>query len=148
MRGRALQEVESMKRRKGKGQFIDTRISVDTGGNWKAYTDALPKDCAVIGTVTLGASDTGALVQMAGTRNFLKVNAGQAVMLNQRATTAALKLIENEKPMLEMVSIEEWEQTQPPRIEWENKPQGRTGSVTQSVGVGGLQAAPLTPRRF
>ena len=134
-----------MKRRKGK--FIDTRISVDTGGNWKAYTDALPKDCAVIGTVTLGVSDTGALVQMAETRNFLKVNVGQAVMLNQRATTAALKLIENKKPTLEMVSVEEWEQAQPSRIEGEDKPQGRAGSVTQGGGVGDLQPAPLAPRR-
>ena len=78
--------------------------------------------------MTLGASDTGALVQMAGTRNFLKVNVGQAVMLNQRAITAALKLIENEKPMLDMVSVEEWEQAQPPRIEGEDKPHGRAGS--------------------
>jgi predicted aspartyl protease len=136
-----------MKRRKGRGQFIDTRLSVDIGGNWKAYTDAVPKDCAVFGTVTLGASDTGALVQMAGTRNFLKVNAGKAVLLNQRALTAALKSAENEKPMLEMVSVEEWERTQPPRVEGEEPPQGRAGSVTQGGGLGGLQPAPLAPRR-
>ena len=135
-----------MKRRKGRGQFIDTRISVDTGGNWKAYTDALPKDCAVIGTVTLGASDTGALVQMAGTRNFLKVNAGKVAMLNQRAVTAALKLTENEKPTLEMVSVEEWERTQPPRIEGEEKSTGKGESVTRQ---GRTSPSPeLAPRRF
>ena len=136
-----------MKRGKGKGRFIDTRISADTGGNWRACTGSLPKGCAVIGTVTLGASDTGALVQMTDTRNYLKVNAGQAVMLNQRAITAALKLAENEKPALEMVSVEEWEKAQPPRTEGEEKPQGRAGSVTQGGGAGGLQPVPLAPRR-
>jgi hypothetical protein len=44
---------ETMKgRRRGRGQYIETRLSVDRGGDWRSFTDTLPKSCAVIGTVT------------------------------------------------------------------------------------------------
>jgi hypothetical protein len=60
-------------RKRGRGQYIETRLSVNRGGDWRSYTDTLPKNCAVIGTVTEGANDTGALVQMLDTRNYLKI---------------------------------------------------------------------------
>jgi len=128
--------------RRKRGGFIDSRLSVDTGGNWKAYTDTLPKGCAVIGTVTIGASDSGALVRLAGTKNFVKVNAGAVAMLNQRAVAVALQMAERQQFKPEMVSVEEWERSQPPRIEGEDKPEGHAGSVTQGGSVGGFQPAP------
>jgi hypothetical protein len=127
-------------------RFIDTRLSVDTGGDWKAHTGTVPKDCAVIGTVTLGASDTGALVRLAGSTNYVKVNAGKIAMLNQRAVITALEMAERQPYAPEMVSVEEWERTHPPSAE-ADEPQGHTASVTQGGGGTGLQAPTLAPRR-
>jgi len=134
-------------KRRGKARFIDTRLSVDTGGDWKAHTGTVPKDCAVIGTVTLGASDTGALVRLAGSKNYVKVNAGKIAMLNQRAVKTALDMAEREQYAPEMVSVEEWEKTHPPSAEADETPQeSHTASVTQGGGGRGLQPPVLTPR--
>ena len=132
-------------RRRGKPRFIDTRLRVDSSGNWKAHTDTLPKGCGVLGTVTLGESDTGALVRLAGSRNYVKVNAGKVAMLNQRAVITALEMAERQQYAPEMVSVEEWERSQPPSIDGDETPhEGHAGSVTQG---GSLHPEPPAPRR-
>jgi hypothetical protein len=137
---------ETMKgRRRGRGQYIETRLSVDRGGNWRSFTDTLPKGCAVIGTVTEGANDMGALVQMLDTRNYLKVKAGKITMLNQKRTLAALTAADSDHPEPEMISVEEWEKTKPPQIEDSEKPRGKGESVTRQ----GTPPSPeFAPRRF
>jgi hypothetical protein len=126
-------------------RFVDTRLTVDTGGNWKAHTDTVPKGCEVLGTVTLGASDTGALVRLADSRNFVRVNAGKVAMLNQRQVITALQMAERENYAPEMVSVDEWERSQPPRIEDSQHRTGSAGGITRAAS---LQPAPLAPRKL
>jgi hypothetical protein len=141
-----VEGVKTMKGRRGRGQYIETRLSVDRGGDWRSFTDTLPKDCAVIGTVTEGANDTGALVQMLDTRNYLKVKAGKITMLNQKRTIAALTAADSDHPEPEMISVEEWEKTKPPQIE---DGQRQTGKGESVIGQGGTPPSPeLAPRKF
>jgi len=130
---------------KRRGRFTDTRLSVDTGGDWKAHTGTLPKGCAVVGTVTLGESDTGALVRLAGSKNYVKVNGGKIAMLNQQKISTALQMAQRPSFAPEMVSVEEWERSQPPRTD-EAEVRQRTGYAGGIVAVGaGFSPAPLMP---
>lgn len=67
-------------------------FSVDPEGDWKACTATVPRGCEPCGTVT-SQGTTGALVRLAGSRNFVKVHAGQIVMLNQTKIEQALAII-------------------------------------------------------
>ena len=127
-------------RNRNRGRFIDTRLRVATGGDWKAHTGTVPKDCEVIGTVTLGARDAGALVRLASSKNYVKINAGKIAMLNQRAVMTALESAERQHYAPEMVSVEEWERSHPP-TEADDDRHGQAGGVT-AAQTQGLHPAP------
>ena len=42
-------------------------LQIDLEGDWRRYKRLLPKDCAVLGVVTLAGDDHGALVRLAST---------------------------------------------------------------------------------
>ncbi len=44
-----------------------SKITVDTTGNWKLYTNTLPANSTPLGTVTRDGFDTGALVRIEST---------------------------------------------------------------------------------
>lgn len=96
------------KRRRRVRAFADTRLGVDPAGDWKACTTTLPKGCTVLGTVSIGA-DTGALVRLASSRNYVKVTQGRIDMLNQCTIDRLLDAANRTGMAQEMVSVEEWE---------------------------------------
>ena len=61
----------------------------------------------MVGIVTFGESDTGALVRLAGSKNYVKVNGGEIAMLNQQKIATALQMAQRPRFALEMVSVEE-----------------------------------------
>jgi hypothetical protein len=42
-------------------------LQIDLVGDWRRYKRLLPKDCAVLGVVTIAGDDHGALVRLAST---------------------------------------------------------------------------------
>jgi hypothetical protein len=66
------------------------RLTVDTSGNWRLYTNTIPANSTPIGTVTRDQSDTGALVRIEATGVYVQVNAGAARPLDGRKVAAAL----------------------------------------------------------
>lgn len=88
--------------------FVDTRLSVNREGDWRAHTSALPRGCQVLGTVTTGRDDTGALVRLATTGCYVKVKGGKVTMLDQARIKAALAAADG-SGRAEMVTVEEWE---------------------------------------
>jgi len=99
-----------MKHRRRAVAFLETRLAVDPAGDWRACTATLPKDCDVLGTVTIGQGDTGALVRLAPSKNYVKVTDGKIAMLNQRQIQTALQLAaERRQYAPEMVSVEAWD---------------------------------------
>jgi hypothetical protein len=74
---------------------------------WRRYTRLLPKDCAVLGIVTIAGDDHGALVRLASTGALVKVTGGEVTMLNQSRVRMKLDLLERQQhsPELEIV---EW----------------------------------------
>jgi hypothetical protein len=85
-------------------------MQIDLDGDWRPFTRLLPKDCEVIGTVTIGGDDSGALVRLAKTRTLVKVTGGEVTMLNQHRVAMKLDAIARQahSPALEMVSAEEY----------------------------------------
>lgn len=69
------------------------RIAVNTDGNWRLYTSSLPPMSTVLGTVTRGGIDTGALARIDKTGVYVQINAGVVRSLDGRAVAAALGLI-------------------------------------------------------
>lgn len=67
-----------------------SKITVDTAGNWKLYTNTLPANSTAIGTVTRDDFDTGALVRIEATGAYVQVNAGAIRNLDGRKVAAAL----------------------------------------------------------
>lgn len=67
-----------------------SKITVDTAGNWKLYTNTLPANSTAIGTVTRDDFDTGALVRIEATGTYVQVNAGAIRNLDGRKVAAAL----------------------------------------------------------
>lgn len=67
------------------------RITVDTTGNWRLYTNTLPAGAESLGTVTRGAGDTGALIRYTASGQYAQLNAGAVRTLDQRKVTAALE---------------------------------------------------------
>jgi hypothetical protein len=50
-------------------------LQIDLQGDWRRYTRLLPKGCEVIGVVTIGGDDHGALVRLASTGALARVTA-------------------------------------------------------------------------
>ena len=66
------------------------RLTVDTNGNWRLYTNTLPTNSTPLGTVTRDEFDTGALVRIDSTGLYVQVNAGAMRSLDGRRVAAAL----------------------------------------------------------
>jgi hypothetical protein len=66
------------------------RLSVDTGGKWHLYTATALPGAEVLGTVTRGIHNTGALMRITRTGAYVQVNAGAARSLDGRKVAAAL----------------------------------------------------------
>lgn len=65
------------------------RLTVNTDGNWRLYTNSIPAGCTVLGTVTRDGAETGALVQTeAGIYSMLNARVYRG--LEQRKVAAAL----------------------------------------------------------
>ena len=62
---------------------IPPSLQVDLEGDWRRYTRLLPKDCAVLGVVTIAGDDHGTLVRLVSTGALVKVTGGEVTMLNQ-----------------------------------------------------------------
>lgn len=82
-------------------------MQIDLDGDWKRFTRLLPKDCEVIGVVTIAGNDSGALVRLAKTGALVKVTGGEVVMLNQHRVLMKLDALERQtyNPPLEMVAV-------------------------------------------
>ena len=86
-------------------------LQIDLEGDWRRYTRLLPKDCAVLGVVTIAGDDHGALVRLASTSALVKVTGGEVKMLNQSRVRMKLELLEllerqQHSPALEMLEVE------------------------------------------
>jgi hypothetical protein len=66
------------------------RLTDNPDGAWRLYTNTLTEGSNVVGTVTRGESDTGALVLISATGQYVQVNAGSLRSLDQRKVKAAL----------------------------------------------------------
>lgn len=87
---------------------ITPSLQVDLEGDWRRYTRLLPKDCAVLGVVTIAGDDHGTLVRLVSTGALLKVTGGEVTMLNQNWVRMKLELLERQQhsPKLEMVEVD------------------------------------------
>jgi hypothetical protein len=83
-------------------------MQIDLDGDWRQFTRLLPKDCEVIGTVTIGGNDSGALVRLANTGTLVKVTGGEVTMLNQHRVLMKMDAIARQahSPDLEMVTVD------------------------------------------
>lgn len=66
------------------------RLTVNTDGNWRLYTNTLPVNSTPLGTVTRDEYDTGALVRIEATGSYVQVNASVIRSLDGRKVAAAL----------------------------------------------------------
>lgn len=66
------------------------RLTVDLGGNWRIYTNIIPRNSEALGTVTRDGIDTGALVRISATGAYVQVNAGAIRNLDGRKVAAAM----------------------------------------------------------
>ena len=66
------------------------RLTVDTNGNWRLYSNTIPSGAQAIGTVTQGAGDTGALIRYTATGVYAQLNAGAIKPLSQHKIQAAI----------------------------------------------------------
>jgi hypothetical protein len=65
-------------------------LTVNIGGNWRLYTNTIPKNSTPLGTVTRNGRDTGALVRIEATGIYVQVNAGVVRYLDTRKVVASL----------------------------------------------------------
>jgi hypothetical protein len=71
------------------GHLTRGRLTVDIDGNWRLYTNTIPRDAEALGTVTHGEGDTGALVKLPSGL-YVQINAGVMRNLDGRKVAAAL----------------------------------------------------------
>jgi len=64
------------------------RLVIDLNGDWRLYTNSLPSDCAVLGTITRNENDIGAFNH--STERYAQVNNGVVRNLDSRKIVAAL----------------------------------------------------------
>jgi hypothetical protein len=97
-----------MKKTRSRRRAVIPTMRVNLAGDWKACSRTMPKGCTVIGTVTTGQGDTGALVKLATTGAYVKVTDGVIAVLNQTRVIMALEAIRHREnmPAVEMVEIE------------------------------------------
>jgi hypothetical protein len=83
-------------------------MQIDMDGDWRKFTRLLPKDCEVIGVVTIAGDDHGALVRLASTGALVKVSVGEVTMLNQHRVRMKLELLERQQhsQVIEMVEVD------------------------------------------
>jgi len=83
-------------------------LQIDLEGDWRKFTRLLPKDCEVIGVVTIAGDDHGALVRLASTGALVKVTGGEVTMLNQNRVRMKLDLLERQQhsPVIEMMAVD------------------------------------------
>lgn len=83
-------------------------MKIDLDGDWRQFTRLVPKDCEVIGVVTIGEDDSGALVRLAKTGTLVKVTGGEVTMLNQHRVLMKMDAITRQahSPALEMVAVD------------------------------------------
>ena len=79
------------------------RLTVNTDGNWRLYSNTIPANSIAIGTVTRAIGDTGALVKIEATGLYVQVNAGVVRSLNQRKVKSELGI----EPVRGRPSVEE-----------------------------------------
>lgn len=86
-------------------------FTVDPLGDWKHCTDTLPKDCAILGTITTEGV-TGALVRLRDNGNFCKVVKGHVSVVNSIKVRQALNAYHEREIQgpLEMVSVDEFQE--------------------------------------
>lgn len=68
------------------------RLTIDSAGNWRLYSNTVPAGAVPLGTVTRDGIDTGALVRYESTGLYAQVNAGAVRSLDGRKVAAALGL--------------------------------------------------------
>jgi len=66
------------------------RLTVDTGGNWRLYTNSVPAGMTPVGVVTRDGIEAGALMRVDATGCYVQVNAGAVRTLDGRKVAAAL----------------------------------------------------------
>jgi hypothetical protein len=95
-------------RRRARVAPIPPTMQIDLAGDWRQFTRMLPKDCEVIGVVTIGGDDSGALVKLATTGAMVKVTGGNVTMLNQQRVTMKLDAIarQHHSAGIEMVAVD------------------------------------------
>ena len=83
-------------------------LQSDLEGDWRRYTRLLPKECEVLGVVTIAGDDHGAQVRLASTGALVKATGGEVTMLNQSRVRMKLELLERQQhsPVIEMVEVE------------------------------------------
>lgn len=67
------------------------RLSVKLGGDWRLYSATLPAGSVVLGTISRGRFDVGALLQMSGSGLYVQLNIGVIRTLDQRKVAAAIE---------------------------------------------------------
>jgi len=72
-------------------------LQIDLEGDWRCYTRLLPKDCEVLGVVTIAGDDHGALVKVIG---------GEVTILNQNRVRMKLLGRQQHSQALEMVAVD------------------------------------------
>ncbi len=102
-----MKALKTRRRRSATPAPVDPSLQIDLEGDWRRYTRLLPKDCAVLGVVTIAGDDYGALVRLASTGALVKVTGGEVTMLNQSRVRMKLELLERQlhSPVLEMVEV-------------------------------------------
>ncbi len=68
-----------------------SRLTVALGGGWRLYQAACPPGMTMLGTITRGTSDTGALAVVERTQQLVQLGAGGMRTLDQRKAQAALE---------------------------------------------------------
>jgi hypothetical protein len=98
-------------RRRRRPAPVAPMMQIDLEGDWRQFTRLLPKDCKVLGVVTLG-DDSGALVKLASRGGeagaYARVTGGEVCLLNQQRVSMKLADIERQahKPKIEMVEVD------------------------------------------
>ncbi len=67
------------------------RLTVALGGGWRLYQASCPPGMTMLGTITRGAGDTGALAVVERTQQLVQLGAGGMRTLDQRKAWAALE---------------------------------------------------------